>query len=273
MPLTLLRPDDGYGSQYWGEFVWGERGYSTYPLPPGLQLKGDEQQTRFDTADYAFADGAHTEGEELRDRVVTVSGLVGDPALSRQAHADLLAELKHQAKVPGALLRVDTGSHLRLTQLRSFDVRPEPLWDRKISSVSIEWQCDDPFWYADAKQTQTFTLSGDGTFTVDAGTGQKPNYRGQFPRITVACPALGLVPSLTLKNTSDAGMQLRYADPKMQLGAVAVIDCEHGLVTRGSDNTIQYMHGEFLRLVSGDNVFEYTGAACTITFEWQPRWL
>jgi hypothetical protein len=64
-----------------------------------------------------------------------------------------------------------------------------------------------------------------------------------------------------------------YKDVQMIAGQVVVIDTVTGTVKRGENNTINNFSGTFLNLLPGDNLFEYTGAPCTIEIAFQARWL
>ena len=268
MPVTLFNA----GSSSWGSFVWGvdPLGGSSYSLPSTLIFRADEQEMRLDTNTLAFADGAKTTGEELKDRRVSVEGMVA--SATRAAQLDLLDEIKYQIHRPNLRLTFDDGRYINLTKCRKFEADPEEITGRKIHNVRIEWQVDDPFWYATAEETRTFTVLGNTSFSVDALTGLKKCMRGQSPLITVTSTPLGSLPTFTLANSSDGGLQFRYSDPDLTLGQAVKIDCRAGTVTRGGANTIRYFEGEFMRLLAADTLV-YTGQPATIQFTWQHRWI
>lgn len=258
-----------YGAGVFGMSLYGSG--STLQLPPGLTLKDNSFETKIDRQDLLFADGRVSTGEEIEERKLVVEGYVD--ADSRAEHLALMNSLRYQCSLPGQRLRINAGHYINLARLRSFDDEAETGFDRALSKVKIEWQVDDPFWYAETEETRTVTLSGDGTFTIDLSA-LAPCYRGQHPRITISSPVFLPVATFQLTNVTDAGLTCRYGDPYLGFGNSATIDSVNGTVIRSDDeNTIRYFEGEFLRLIPGVNSFAYVGPACDLTVTWRHRWL
>lgn len=243
----------------------------TFQLPVGLTLKDNSFETKVERQDLLFADGRFSTGEEIDERKLVVEGYV--EADDRAAHLALMQDLRYRCSLPGQRLRINSGQYINLARLRSFDDEPETGWDRTLSKVKIEWQVDDPFWYSETEQVRTFSLSGDGSFSVDLSAFPNCN-RGQHPKIKISSPVFLPVATFQLTNTSDGGLTLRYGDPYLGFGNYATIDCVAGTATRSDGtNTIRYLEGEFLRLLGGVNNFAYVGPACDLEFRWRPRWL
>ena len=269
--VELLQSGDGgvYGTGVFGLSLYGAG--DSIKLPIGLTLKDNSFENKVDRQDLLFADGRVSYGEEVEEKKLVVEGYV--EADDRAAHLALMNQLRYQASIPGQRLRINSGHYINLARLRSFDDEAETAWDRTLAKVKIEWQVDDPFWYSEDEETRTFSMGGDGTFSIDLSS--LPNcYRGQHPQITIGSPVFLPVATFQLTNDSDGGLSCRYGDPYLGFGNSATIDSVYGTVTRSDDeNTIRYFEGEFLRLVPGVNNFSYEGPACDLTFTWRHRWL
>jgi hypothetical protein len=244
-------------------------------LPDALLLGDNNQDTKAESWSLVFADGAFSAGDEIKPRKVVLEGTLG--AVDRATFRAMADALRYTCSRPGLKLQLVTGGgYLHLSRLLGVDEDPERLFDWSVAKVRITWQCDDPFWYSPTLETRTFSPSGDTTLTVDAGPGAglPECYRGVYPTITCTSPGYLPVPTFTLRNTTDEDLQLRYSDPYLKNGNYATIDCVNGLATRSDGaNTIRYLEGEFLRLLTKSNALEYEGGACDLAISWRPRWL
>lgn len=261
-----------YGTTPWGTGVWGS---GDILLPDALLLTNNNQDIKADTWSLLFADGSASAGDEVKGRQAVLEGTFG--ALDRAAFRQLCDELRYTCSQPNLKLQlVPGGGYLNLGRLLGVDEDPERLMDWTVAKCRITWQCDDPFWYAEQMQTVTFNLTGNTTLTVEAGrnVGLPECWRGVHPLITVVSPGFLTVNTFTLRNVTDGGLQLRYSDPQLKNGKSATIDCIAGTATRDDGtNTLRYMEGEFLRLLTKRNTLEYEGTSCTLTISWRPRWL
>lgn len=260
----------------WGAGVWGTAlaGSGAYELPGCLVLGDNNVDTKTDTWSLVFADGSYSAGDEVKPRQAILTGTFMQP--DRATFRALCDELRYRCSVPGLKLQVNPGAYLNLSHMLSFDEDPAELWDWTVAKVRVSWHCDDPFWYATTPEVRTVSLSGPGTFFIEAGPGAglRQNHRGVCPQITCTAPGFLPVASFTLRNDTDDGLQLRYSDPYLKNGNSATIDCVQGTATRSDgQNTIRYLEGEFLRLLTRTNRFTYDGPECTLTFSWIPRWL
>lgn len=265
----------GSGSR-WGSTVLGAGTCGgDYELPACLVLSDNNVDTKTETWSLSFSDGSFSAGDEIKDRKATLTGTFGQ--MTRSAFRTLCDELRYECSKPGLRLQlVAGGPYLNLSHMVSFDEDPEQLFDWSVAKIRVSWQCDDPFWYAITPEVRTFALSGSGSFRINAGlsAGLKGCNRGVFPLIQVTSPAFLPVPSFTLQNVSDDGLQLRYSDPYIKNGNSAFIDCARGVSYRDDGaNSVRFLEGEFLRLLTKTNNFVYDGPACTLTFTWVPRWL
>lgn len=262
----------------WGEFVWGVDYWqdAVYALPEEMTLGGNPQDLKRDTRDILFNDGTRSEGDEIKGRRLTVTGTVVSD--TRDAQRTLMDAIRYQASRPDLRLRLNGADYWAyLAGLISIEEDPQECFDRAVSRVRINWQCDDPFWYSQTEQTHSEDLVGNSTLTVNGLTGGKACGRGQSPVIAITAPAGGSVTSLTLANLTDGGLMFSYSDTQLRNGAQVVIDCYNGTVSRTigatTTRTERFFDGEFLRLLTKVNTLQYTGNPCNIALTWRPRWL
>lgn len=272
MCARLISEGSTWGGGSWGSSHWGS---GVLELPPGLVMANNNQDSKGETWSFLFADGSFSAGDEIKARSVTLSGILG--ANTRAEYRAMVDELRYLCSKPGLKLQlVPGGGYLNLARFLGVDDDPEQLFDWSVAKVAVTWQCDDPFWYAEQLESRTVALTGDGTFYIDAGKGAglQRCTRGVSPLITCTSPGFLPVSSFTLRNVTDESLQCRYSDPLLKNGNSATIDTVQGLVTRDDGtNTIRYFEGEFPRLLTRRNTFEYEGTQCTLTFTWRPRWL
>lgn len=238
-------------------------------------MTANNQDTKAENWTLLFADGAASAGDEIKARQVILEGTLGE--MDRATFRAMVDELRYVCSRPGLKLQlVPGGGYLNLSRLVAVDDDPEKLFDWAVSKVRITWMADDPFWYATELQTRTYSLTGDTTLNIEAGKniGLPTCNRGVSPIITLTSPGFLPLASATLRNVTDDSLQLRYSDPLLKNGNSATIDCIMGTAKRDDGtNTIRYLEGEFLRLLTKRNVVEYEGTACTLTISWRPRWL
>ena len=268
----LLSDGMTWGSSSWGSCTWGS---GVLELPPGLVLTNNNQDTKNEQWSLLFADGAFSAGEEIKARQVVLEGILG--ATTRSEYRAMVDELRYVCSRPGLKLQlVEGGGYLHLAHLVGVDDDPEKLFDWSVAKVRITWIAADPFWYASALQTRTFSLSGTTSLIVDAGrnVGLPECNRGVSPTLKITSPGFLPVSTFLLRNVTDGGLQCRYSDPYLKNGNSATIDCVAGTASRDDGaNTLRYFEGEFLRLLTKRNVLEYEGTACTLAISWRPRWL
>lgn len=236
-----------------------------------------EHSAKSEVFDLAYAHGSKTQGGWVKPRTFTISGTIVSP--DRYTNNYTMDQIRYFLSKPN--LRVFPEGYgtqyLNVAEFIDFPTTWVERMDHEISKFTCSMRCDDPFFY-DFNYSQTLEIvytEGVQTFSVYTGyEGGKPDcHYGQSPIITITADQSENVPSFTLKNTSDDDLQIRYSDPGLVAGEFVIIDCQKGTVTRGSTRTDRFLEGEFLRLVNGENVFEYEGAACTISVVWRPRWI
>lgn len=252
-----------------GEMLCGEEG-DQYTLPATLTIENDDADFRFKEEERAFQHGSVAFGQEWEARDITVAGTVkADSATDARS---LLRAIRKAAARPDQRLRLDADAdhYIVAARLRRMDARWVDLTGRTLADVRLVWRATNPFWQAATPGSHTEELTGDGTFTVDTDLlATVP----MSPVVTVTAPSSGSVPSVRLTNDTDEGQAFLYEDLQLEDGAVLVIDCGAGIVTRDGENTIRFLSGGWLRLLPGENVLAYEGDACALTLTWRPRWI
>ena len=142
---------------------------------------------------------------------------------------------------------------------------------RTYAACRLVWAVADPFWYAANLQTQTGTLSGDGTISVTVNDALA-NYPVPFTIEFTTGGSEDLSGGITLEQTTDDGMTCTYADPGLQFGAKATLNMERLTCDLDGVSSIRYFGGEFLRLLPGANTLTYTGGACSYKITYRERW-
>jgi phage-related protein len=136
----------------------------------------------------------------------------------------------------------------------------------RLSNVSIQFICEDPFWYSPEISEDTESISETPHEWNVSNGGDIEVY----PIITITNS--GSYASLSLKNKTDGNSLFTYDDSNLESGASVVIDCNEGTVYLSTTNTIRYLSGSFLRLLKGINTLELTGldnASVKIEFYWR----
>lgn len=247
-----------------------------YTLPPTLLVESTDFAMKHEQVDLAMADGAKGFGDEVDAGEIEIGGKIWTP--SRDAHRTLMDEIRSRLRQPNQRLRMESGYYLTLDKLKDrVRSRWRPLSGKTFTEISATFFCGDPYWYAEDETTATFTPAGNDMLVVDPSLGALPARTWCSPVITITAPPSGSVPSVLLQNGTDAGLQLRYADLQLRNGASVVIDCPAGTVRRtnslGTVSTIQFLQGQWLRLLAQPNYITYQGAGCTITIRWRARWV
>lgn len=248
-----------------------------FTLSEAVIVERLEHSAKSEIFDLAYSHGSKTQGGWVKPRTFTISGTILSP--DRYTNDNIMDQLRYFLSKPNLRVFPDGygSKFLNVAEFVDFSTTWVERMDHEISKFTCSMRCDDPFFY-DFNYSQILWnvyTEGIETFSFNTGSGEgKPDcHYGQSPIITITADKFENVPSFTLKNTSDEDLQIRYSDPGLVAGEFVIIDCQKGTVSRGSTRTDRFLEGEFLRLVNGENVFEYVGAACTISVLWRPRWL
>jgi hypothetical protein len=134
--------------------------------------------------------------------------------------------------------------------------------------LELEFVCESPFWQDRIETSGVISATDSVYFTLF-----NPGNIECFPVFTVAGVAVSAFPYLALTNLTDSSQRLVYADSAVTLGTTLVFDAIAGTVTRGTTNTLRYMTGSFLRLMSGANTLQYAGPSINMSYRFRPQYL
>ena len=237
---------------------------ASFTLPDNFTIKGMSFKKRQRVVNIAYKDGGRQVGDAMIDtRLVEIEGILyGVDEATYLTNKNLL--FKWITKTDLKLYFI-AGRYINVKQISNVAHNfAEGGFDR-FARIKLTCLCEDPFFYYDAGSTDIqnpvasptfFTINNAGDFIV-------------FPVITITNAAANV--SFTLKNTTDDNRYFTFADVLSAPGDVIVIDCAAGTVQKNGINRIDLLEGDFLRLLSGNNDFEYTGAACQINTAWTVR--
>jgi phage-related protein len=157
--------------------------------------------------------------------------------------------------------------YLTLTKLVGTRKRFAQGLEWRTAQIDLDFVCEDPFWQDVETYTEATSLSS-GAYTSFYNPGSVES----FPTIIIS--TIGSNISLTsLKNVSDNGQLFTYADLAFTDVGTLVIDGINGTVTRDSTNTVRFLTGSFVKIVSGINTLQYFGDAAQVSITYRPRYL
>jgi phage-related protein len=135
---------------------------------------------------------------------------------------------------------------------------------------SVEWEAADPFWYATAADTDTWSTPADGN-TRDLDNDGSATAR---PSFTVTVGSDGDL-TLTLTN-STTGQAFTVTALPVTSGQALVIDCAAQTVKLAGTNRLSYFSGKFFALDPGTNTLTLALSGVTLSSigsSWTTRWL
>jgi hypothetical protein len=158
--------------------------------------------------------------------------------------------------------------YLQLHRLTTFKEQFGRGMQWRVAQVNLTFNCEDPFWQDVNEITDSRTIASGGYFSFI-----NPGNVESYPVVTVYS-AFGALTSVELKNMSDDEQLVVYQDSGFVTANTVILNGLEGTVQRGSANTLRYMLGSFLRVVSGVNTFLYTGDnPIQLTTRFRPRYL
>jgi hypothetical protein len=241
-----------------------------YTFPLDFFVKTHDWEVRSGVSERAYAHGGRDTGDGyLKSRIITVEGALRDDTL---AGLDTKLLALRRAVLKGGDLRVTDDTVSRYIRVRAPKASEQFIGDyRNERPIVISFLAEDVFWKDDTETTVTkVAAAAIEDFTADA-TG---SHALIYPVIQIVADQGVDVPSVSLKNLSDGGMSLVYADQFFVQGDTVTIDCGEGTVTRNNNDTISAMTtARFLRLQPGVNDLRYEGAAATVKVKFRKVYL
>lgn len=245
-------------------------GKKQYTLPEWLILDGNPFTLRRDTEPRAFGHGTILTGDGKVDEkeitIKTADDSASELYSSKEAHDAAVKELTAAFMRPKQKMIIDNKFYINIETLAEFNHSYEVGWGQRLSKFEIILLATDPFFYAVSPTIisqninslpQQFTITNPGLEV--------------FPVINITATATNT--SVLLKNVNDNNRTFSYNDTMFSAGVSVEFSGIKGTVKRNGENSINNFGGTFLKLLPGDNVFEYIGANCDIEISFSERWL
>lgn len=235
-------------------------------LPKTFNVRSEPAAKKQALMDVAFAHGARDVSDgKMSPRVIEVSGKIWadtDDAYNTAWDALAVQIVKENFKLQ------DRGRQINVWKVQDIQHAFPSLVNYRYGEVALQLLCLDPFWYAIAAKTKTFSLTTSPQIFQFDVLGNADVY----PVITIA--SLASNTDFTLEATSDAAASFRIQDSGALNGTSIVVDCVAGTVKRDGTDIISKISGQFLRILGGrENRFTYTGAHANIVFSYKEAWL
>jgi hypothetical protein len=250
-----------------------KNGITTYTFPQYSGLAGDSLQSRMSESPRVLQHGSVATGDGKFDfRSVDIDvHIFGDDQADYFTKSD---ELKRHLAVTGQRLYINASRYINVDGLYKIKTSWLSGFYLVAANLTLTLKAYDPFFYddqdgtAETTVTETATTENPHQFTItNPGNIDVP--------VVLTITAAGSIPSLTLKNVTDEGRLLAYADANFTAGKMLLISplVVGGSVTLNGANTINNLSGLWLRLLPGDNLFEYVGGPCVIEAAFPVGWL
>jgi hypothetical protein len=239
------------------------KGSDIYQLPDQFYLTDTGFSKNSSLLKLAGSDGGYNKGDKtVNSRTLRLSGSLWDktdPAFQTKWNA-LFQKLSQEdfylrrgnwqiliSQADNIESQFDSGLYDRFGELNIDLIAANPLWEY-ITSSSGSATCDT--------SPKQFTINNTGNYKT-------------YPVITITATENNS--SVQLKNITDDDLLFTYSDIWFTSGKSLIIDCQEGTVELASIDTIRYFEGQFLKLLPGNNIFEYTGDKVTISMSWKNR--
>lgn len=206
----------------------------------------------------------------LRPRIVPVDGAYHAASQAAlKTFLDDLTEALHNNAQPYRF-SWEAGFYINVSQVRQFKAkRFEGALAYKSVKISIDFECNDPFWYSTADDS-----TGAISITTSPQTIPFTNNGKAASPLKIQCDPTATWNDFTIENDTDEDNTCRYNDPAFMSGDQLIIDGLNGTVERDGLNTVRYFRGAFLRVLPGSNDIIYTGpTGGTITLSAPKRFL
>jgi hypothetical protein len=237
-------------------------------LPSKFEIRSEPIAKKQGLMDVAFAHGARDVSDgKMTTRTIEVTGKIwaATDAAYNTAWDNLAKEIiKENFKLQ------DRGRQINVLKIAEINHAFPSQVNYRYGEVSINFLCIDPFWYAVSAKSKQFGPTPGSP--LDIFQFDVLGNIEVYPVITILNQANNT--DFTLEAVTDGAKSFRIQDAGALTGTTIEVDCALGTVKRGSTNIIDKFSGFFLRLLGGrENKFHYTGADCTITFNFKEAWL
>ena len=240
-------------------------GGTTWNFPTLSRVKKRSYDVRNNEVKRAFSHGAIENGDgKIESRIIEVESLLD--AASESAFLTLADAIHAAVYRRDYKLFLEDTRYINVSALDKFNQEYSDGYITR-AKVTMAFRCCDPFFYA---LTQTSAVQAASAspfqFTVNnPGTVDTP--------LTVTFSPAAAAADIKLTNVTDGGRAFTYKDTLLISPAETTVNGATGTVYRGSSNSINAFTGTFLKLLPGDNVLKYEGAAGNITTAFTARYL
>lgn len=240
---------------------------NVYTFPEDFWLKSEPVNTSSKIVNRTYASGGKNVADGfLEAKTVIISGALRDNTL---AGLETKRRAFMKACLKGGQLKVSDDTVARYIQIEAPKFQIKTGYRTEVI-VTVNFIAEDPFWRDSSETTDSQTVAGDDTLTVD-NSGSDFII---FPIIEIENDQGVDNPGVKMINTSDGSMTFEYNDASFLDGDLLVINCEEGTVFKNNNNAIaNFDPARFFRLQALSNTIEYEGAACTIRFRFRKAYL
>lgn len=249
-----------------------KNGVTVYTFPTYSALSGESLQSRMSESPKVLAHGSLPTGDNKFDfRTVDVEVYV--EGANQADYISKSDELKRYLAGAGQRLYITDTRYINVDGLYKIKTDWLPGYYFERANITATLKAYNPFFYDDEDGSEDITVASEATAEAPYQFAITNPGNVDVP-VVLTITAADAVPSLTLKNVTDNRL-IAYADANFTAGKVLLISplVAGGSVTLNGANTINNFSGVWLRLLPGDNDFEYVGGACAINALFPVGWL
>jgi phage-related protein len=237
---------------------------NTYTLPSTFTVKSTGWKRKTREVPIAYKDGGDEIGDKkIATRIITVEGVFSD----NSTYLTTINTLFSWLLKTNLQLTINTGYYINVKSISDISNDFFEGGVNRVSKVKFTCICPDPFFYSTSLVSSTTVISASPT-TISITNASLYDI---LPILTITNAANNH--SLKIENSTDDNNYFEFIDAAFDNGEALIVDNDVGTVQEESANAIQYMSGNFLRLLPGVNSLVYTGSNCTILFEYYDKYL
>lgn len=247
--------------------------YGDYEFPKTFYPADDNLDWNIPSIKSARRHGAHSLAATLREkRLLVRGGLVTGPVGGVSVLRDSIDEVRTALGLQPQNLQFEPDRYWRNVRVEQFRNPYGPThYCRIADAMEVLFFTDDPFQYAIAESTDTWTGPTTGATRAVAVGGNAPAQ----PEIAVTVGGSGAVSlAITLENQTTSESFTLTGD--VTGGQIITIDTLAQTVQIGETDEIDLFDGQFLSLAADqDNTLEVTitgGTLMSIVLTWRNRW-
>lgn len=237
-----------------------------YDLPKLSALTGLSVSTRNTATSKMFQHGGlNTADNKVDYREIEISIFINGK--NQRDYLAQVDELKRYLVRANQKLYITEDRYINISSLSSISEEFLSGYYLTRGNLTVTLMALDPFFYSayDVQHSVTITATGQQFYVNHPGNIDTP--------VIITITASELLSNISLCNETDNGRLMTYSDANFTASTSLVISNIDGTVELDGDNTINNFSGTFLSLLSGDNLFTWTGGSCTITMNYSVRWL